>query len=413
MKLTPAVLALVLAPLAVTATANAEVTFTPFASYHFFDNDKLDFVPSTTEVENEVGYALALGYRFNPAFGLEANYGRTRSELEKPLVGPANNEIRDSRLSLDGYYAFNAEGTVSPYILLGGGEQRFKVVSSAAAATVPAVNAGTFANAALGAFVRFSDNVALRGEVRDVYTFDTENNDVLALLGLEFSGSAGSAVVAAEPTPAPEPAPVVEEEEPAPVVEPAPAVDSDNDGVADDADKCPSTAAGVKVDQDGCPVDSDKDGVADYLDKCPDTAANVVVDDTGCAKVLTESITKDIKINFDSGKAIVKDEYKGDIQAVAQLAQQYPTAFIEIQGHTDSSGKAASNTALSQQRADAVKEVLVKEYSIDAARITAKGYGSAQPVADNKTVEGRAQNRRVVAVLSGEAKKVQMKAKKK
>lgn len=139
----------------------------------------------------------------------------------------------------------------------------------------------------------------------------------------------------------------------------------------------------------------------------------MVVDDTGCAKVLTESITKDIKINFDSGKAIVKDEYKGDIQAVAQLAQQYPTAFIEIQGHTDSSGKAASNTALSQQRADAVKEVLVKEYSIDAARITAKGYGSAQPVADNKTVEGRAQNRRVVAVLSGEAKKVQMKAKKK
>jgi OOP family OmpA-OmpF porin len=353
-----------------------------------------------------------LGYRFAPSFGMEVLYGRTRSELEAPLPGSlTNNEIRDSRLSLDGYYVFNTEGRFSPYLLAGGGNQRFKTVAPAATP----VNDGTFANAAVGAFINLSDNIAIRTEVRDVYNFDTENNDVLALLGLTFKGTGGARAEKA-PTPMPEPA-AVAEEEPAPAPAPAPEeaapVDSDNDGVADSADKCPNTPAGVKVDQDGCPLDSDKDGVPDYLDKCPDTAAGVVVDDSGCAKVLTEKISKDIHITFDSGKSVVKDEFKGDIEAVAQLAQQYPTAFIEIQGHTDSSGKADLNTKLSQARADAVKDVLVNEYKIDAARITAKGYGSSQPIADNKTVEGRAQNRRVIAVLSGEAKKVQMKSKKK
>lgn len=408
MKLSPKAL-LLLAPLAM--AAHAEVTFTPMASYHFFDNDKL--VPSVTptvpmsEVEDEVGFALALGYRFTPAFGLEAHYGRTRTELDTVAAAPT---VLDRRIGLDGYYAFNAEGRVSPYVLLGAGQQSFKVTGTAGAA--PADD-GTYGNAALGAFFRFNDYVALRTEARDVYNFGSENNDILALVGLEFSGANAAAVVD-EPAPAPEPAPVVEDEPapaPAPVVPAAPA-DSDGDGVADNKDKCPNTPAGVSVDANGCPVDSDKDGVPDYLDQCPDTAANVVVDEKGCAKTLTEKISKDINILFDTSKSVVKDEFKGDIEEVAKLAQQYPTAFIEIQGHTDSSGNANLNNRLSQARADAVKNVLINEYGIDAGRLTATGYGSSEPVADNATAEGRAKNRRVVAVLSAEAKRVQVKGKK-
>lgn len=401
---------LLLAPLAL--AAHAEVTFTPMASYHFFDNEKLEAsYPGAAsiggiEVENNEGFALGLGYRFTPAFGLEAHYGKTRSEIENTGGIPT----RDSRLGLDGYYAFNAEGRFSPYILLGAGQQSFKVTGTPGAAPV---DKGTYGNAALGAFIRFNDYVALRTEARDVYNFSSENNDILALVGLEFSGANGAAVVAEEPAPAPEPAPVVEEEPaPAPVVPAAPA-DSDGDGVSDDQDKCSNTPAGVAVDANGCPVDSDKDGVADYQDQCPDTAANVVVDEKGCAKTLTEKISKDINILFDSSKAVVKDEYKADIEEVAKLAQQYPTAFIEIQGHTDTSGNAKLNTKLSQARADAVKDVLVKDFGIDAGRLTATGYGSSQPVADNATAEGRAKNRRVVAVLSAEAKRVEVKKGKK
>ena len=68
--------------------------------------------------------------------------------------------------------------------------------------------------------------------------------------------------------------------------------------------------------------------------------------------------------------------------------------MIEVEGHTDNVGKAEVNKKLSQKRADAVKDYLIKK-GIEADRLSAIGYGSEQPIADNKTKEGRAQNRRV------------------
>jgi OmpA-OmpF porin, OOP family len=186
-------------------------------------------------------------------------------------------------------------------------------------------------------------------------------------------------------------------------------LDADGDGVADSADKCADSPAGVQVGADGCPLDGDKDAVADYRDKCPATAAGVVVDENGCDKILTEAINKQLSVTFDSGKTVVKSEYKAEIAEVAALLKQYPGTKAEIQGHTDASGKKASNDQLSQARADAVKDVLVKEMGVDASRVTAKGYGSSQPVADNTTAEGKTKNRRVIAIISGEAKRVQKK----
>lgn len=403
MKFTRTALAtLLLAPLA--APALAEVTFTPMAAYQWFDSQEIDNVAGAPDVKSELGYALALGYRFTPALGLEANYGRTESELihDPNLNG---SDVRNSRLTLDGYYAFNADGMFSPYVLVGGGQGDFR-----ASGLVGDTIKDTIANAGVGAFVRFNDYIALRMEGREVYGFNDENHNTLALLGLEFSPGSGKA---AEEEAAPEP--MAEEQAPVEALAAAPVaaavVDSDGDSVADDADKCAETPAGVQVDAMGCPLDGDADGVADYLDKCPATAEGVVVDDTGCDKVLTEAVSKQLDINFDSGKAVVKDEYKAQIAEVATLLKQYPATKAEIQGHTDASGKKASNDKLSQARADAVKDVLVKEMGVDASRVSAKGYGSSKPVADNKTAEGRAKNRRVIAVISGEAKKVQKKKK--
>ncbi len=121
-------------------------------------------------------------------------------------------------------------------------------------------------------------------------------------------------------------------------------------------------------------------------------------------KVLTETVTRDLRVLFDTNKSVVKAEYKGEIAEVAKLMQEYPTAKVEIQGHTDSTGSDRINNPLSQARADAVAAVLVNEYGISADRITAKGYGSSQPVADNATVEGRAKNRRTVAQAEAEVK---------
>ena len=398
MKLNRLALAVLLAPMA--AVSQAEITFTPFATYQSFDAQTVEQISGSAiapDIEDKEGYGLSLGYRFTPAIGLEAHFARTETELE------ANNgDIRADRMSIDGYYTFNADSKFSPYVLLGAGQGRLKPDNSETITD-------TIVNAGLGAFYRFTDTVALRMEAREVFNSDEDLNDAVAMLGLEFSPGTKASEATAEPQPEPEQPPV---EEVAAVAAVATIADADQDGVADDADKCADTPAGVQVDADGCPLDGDKDAVADYLDKCPTTAEAVVVDETGCAKMLTEAISLELKVNFDSGKAIVKDEYKGEIEKAAAVMKQYPSAYMEIQGHTDSSGRAAANNALSQQRADAVRAVLVNEFGVAGDHITAKGYGSSQPVADNKTVEGRTQNRRVIAVVTGEAKKVMKKTRK-
>lgn len=405
MKLNRLALAVLLAPMA--AVSQAEITFTPFATYRHFDNQTIETIdrssPQQPDIEGKEGYGLSLGYRLTPALGLEAHFARTETKNETSLAFPAPAaDIRADRLSIDGYYTFNADSKFSPYVLLGAGQGRLKDDNSETITD-------TIVNAGLGAFYRFTDTVALRMEAREVFNSDEDLNDAVAMLGLEFSPGTKASEVTAEPQPEPEQPPV---EEVAAVAAVATVADADQDGVADDADKCAGTPAGVQVDADGCPLDGDKDAVADYLDKCPTTAEAVVVDETGCAKMLTEAISLELKVNFDSGKAIVKDEYKGEIEKAAAVMKQYPSAYMEIQGHTDSSGRAAANNALSQQRADAVRAVLVNEFGVAGDHITAKGYGSSQPVADNKTAEGRAQNRRVIAVVTGEATKVMKKTRK-
>lgn len=394
MKFNKLALAMLLAPMA--AVSQAEVTFTPFATYRHFDNytiEELSNGASNGDIEGKEGYGLSLGYRFTPAFALEAHFARTESETD--TAAPV--DVRGDRISIDGYYAFNADGKFSPYVLVGGGQGRIKPEGVGAQSFKDSI-----VNAGLGAFYRFNDKIALRMEAREVFNSDEDLNDAVAMLGLEFSPGAAE-VAAEEPAPQPEPEQAPVEEQAAAPVAP---VDTDGDGVADEADKCPGTPAGVQVDANGCPLDDDNDGVPNYLDKCPSTAEGVVVKDDGCEKTLTEAISLELKVQFDSGKAIVKDEYKAEIEKAAAIMKQYPSAHMEIQGHTDSSGRAAANDALSQQRADAVRAVLVNEMGVKGDNITAKGYGSSQPVADNKTAEGRSQNRRVIAVVTAEAKKV-------
>lgn len=99
-------------------------------------------------------------------------------------------------------------------------------------------------------------------------------------------------------------------------------------------------------------------------------------------------------IKFDYNKATLKPESMGEINRITALMTSHPELKFEIGGHTDSDGDNAYNLSLSQQRADAVKAVFLKQ-GIDAARLTTKGYGTTKPMADNATTEGKANNRRV------------------
>ena len=88
-----------------------------------------------------------------------------------------------------------------------------------------------------------------------------------------------------------------------------------------------------------------------------------------------------------------------DIKKLGEFMQTYPTTTTVIEGHTDNVGSAALNKGLSQRRAEAVRDYLIKNYSIDPNRIKAVGYGSERPVADNATAEGRKMNRRTEAAI--------------
>ncbi len=112
-------------------------------------------------------------------------------------------------------------------------------------------------------------------------------------------------------------------------------------------------------------------------------------------------MTKLINVYFDTGKSILKPESKKAINIVYNMLVASPSMVIELQGHTDSRGDADKNQGLSERRANAVRDALIKR-GINGSRIIAKGYGETQPIANNNTAAGRAKNRRTVFVVISE-----------
>ncbi len=171
-------------------------------------------------------------------------------------------------------------------------------------------------------------------------------------------------------------------------------LDSDGDGVKDSRDKCPGTPRGVTVDADGCPVDTDgdNDGVVDRLDECPNSAPGVQVDIKGC-EIKEEINLRGVNFETNSDRLLPGATRILD-EAVATLKKN-PTIRFEVAGHTDSDGAAAYNEGLSARRATTVHDYLASN-GIAEDRMTVRGYGESQPIADNATSAGKAENRRVV-----------------
>jgi OOP family OmpA-OmpF porin len=105
-------------------------------------------------------------------------------------------------------------------------------------------------------------------------------------------------------------------------------------------------------------------------------------------------------ILFDTGKSEIKPESTPTLKQIAATLKQHSELKVEVQGHTDNVGKPDANLKLSQARADAVKQALITQYGVTADQLSAKGYGDTKPATDNKTAEGRANNRRVELVKS-------------
>lgn len=330
---------------------------------------------SAWDLDEAAAVVLGVEKKLTKDWGVE--FGASYSDTDNSYgVGAADAEVTFLSASAIRYY--NAGEKLEPYAALGLGMGFINFHT---------IREEEITQANLGGGFRYalSGPLSLRADARYYYGFDHETDDGIVSLGLSYALGGDS--------------------KPAPAPMPAKAADSDADGVADTMDQCPGTPAGVAVDAKGCALDKDGDGVPNYRDKCPNTPAGRQVDKFGCKFVLThtESIKMDVKFPLNSD-AIPASQIS-ELKKVADFMKKFSGVKAVVEGHSDSTGAASYNKQLSQRRADAVRNALIKEFGIDASRLSAIGYGEERPIADNSTTAGRQANRRVVAVMEAEVAK--------
>ncbi len=357
MKLTQlATCLLAAAPLIATA---GNVFVTPAVSYHGFGET----------LENAAAPQIGAGYKFANNFGVEATYAQEDSDVGdrvgNPFSAPGTADFK--QYHVDGMYFLPwMSNKLSPYIAAGVGELDIKQDG-------PATGRGDFTqyNAGLGAMLRLTDNLKARLDARylnwetDKPNFngvvegkeiDIDGYKVAAGLTYAFAKKAMPAPMVEAPKMA---MPAVETVVPTPVFVPAPMPEPE-------------------------PI--------------PEPTPMVKAADT-CAE-LSKPVSIPLEVLFDTDKSIVKANFKPELAKVAEFMAMHAKSTAVIEGHTDSRGSNAYNKKLSQARADAIRNALVANFAIDAARITAMGYGEEKPIADNTSAAGLAKNRRVTAVIA-------------
>ncbi|BAN47323.1 OmpA family protein [Metapseudomonas resinovorans] len=155
--------------------------------------------------------------------------------------------------------------------------------------------------------------------------------------------------------------------------------DADGDGVFDRRDSCPDTPAGSPVDSRGCPVRTYPQAPAETPPAAEDEV--IVLSDLG-------------NVLFAFASAELTDAAKDQLASVANRLSGATLIGVKVIGHTDSVGSEQYNQGLSERRARSVADFLVSQ-GVPADKLTTEGMGERQPVADNATEAGRAQNRRV------------------
>ncbi len=347
----------------------------PFIGGYSFDSD--------TNLKTKPVYGLRAGYDITEHWGVEGALDYVATKVKN---GGGDADVFGYRL--DGLYHFMPSSKLVPFLAVGAGGTTTDFSGSRKSETDALINYGG------GIKYFLTEALALRADIRQLWVFDGGRKDWEYTAGLTYVFGAKKQVTAPV-------APAIVE------------VDTDEDGVVDSKDKCPGTPKSISVDKDGCPKDSDGDGVTDYIDKCPDTPKGVKVDFYGCppqekaqekaAAIVKapEKISISLEIEFDTAKANIKPKYHEKIKKVADFMTTYPETTAVIEGHTDNVGSEASNLKLSAKRAESVKQYLVNKFKIDPKRLSTKGYGESQPIADNSTAEGRQKNRRINAVITG------------
>ena len=376
-KIALALFAITAAPLA----ANAGVTISPLLlGYHWTEDgeDQRDLLANYNDsaenyyVENGLYTGAALGIELTPSTQFQVEYGVSNTDAISNRGAAYDSDAEQEMISgnfLIGFEEFSGytDSAFKPYALIGAGQSKLKIED--ASGNMVSGTKDTIGNLGLGAMYRINDALSLRGEGRAIHNFDQNWWEGMALAGLEVVLGGHLAPTVAVP-------PMQE-----PLVDNAPIVVVESD------------------------LDSDGDGVPDSIDACPGTPMNVVVDERGCPVPvdITDELKMELRVFFDNDKSAIKNQYKPEIAKVAEKMREYPNSTARVEGHASKTGPSARyNQRLSEARAVAVKSMLTNEFGIAPNRLSTVGYGYDQPIADNNTEEGRAMNRRVYAIITGD-----------
>ncbi len=381
-KIALALFAVTAAPLA----ANAGVTISPLLlGYHYSegaDDEQRALLKDSTAPgqgyykEDSLYTGAALGIELTPSTQFQVEYGVSNSDAIRTdgTVSDAEQEMITGNF-LIGTEQFTGytESAFKPYVLVGAGRSKIEIEDSTGLQVAESTD--TIGNLGLGAMYRINDALSLRGEARAIHNFDESWWEGMALAGLEVVlGGHLAPTVAVPPQLEPTLVPVV----PAPpvvIITPVDDMDSDGDGVPDSIDQCPDTPMNIVVDERGCPVD-----------------VNVI-----------DELKMELRVFFDNDKSAIKAQYQSEIAKVAEKMREYPNSGARVEGHASKTGPSARyNQRLSEARAVAVKSMLTNEFGIAPNRVSTVGYGYDVPIADNNTEEGRAMNRRVYAIITGD-----------
>ncbi|MFM7799409.1 MAG: OmpW family outer membrane protein, partial [Planctomycetota bacterium] len=314
-------------------------------------------------VDDDSGFSFDITKMLNEKWGLElfaAPSLKHSTTSDTATASTLYGKVEPVIQTITGQYHFNPAGRARPYVGAGLGYAQFNGETPAGLSLGRSWGPTAVAGIDLGITKRFFVNASARWVDMDSRVrlngtkVGTVNLDPMIYsinLGYRF-GSAAPVAVTAGAIATIAPAVVAK-----PVVE-APK-DSDGDGVIDPNDMCPDTPRGTRVGPQGCPCD------------------------------LT------LKLNFDFDSAPLTAEEKAQLDAAAAELKRLNWTSGVVEGHTDSIGKDAYNQALSERRVKSVRDYLIAQ-GIAEGRMEPKGLGESQPVADNRTAEGRAENRRVV-----------------
>lgn len=358
-----------------------------FAQYYSADADK----PAPFGgLEDGKGFGAEIGFRFDPSWAIRFELGRVLIDNDPNNIGSQSDD--GVQLGADMMYFLNNDAA---YMFAGVREQSLE-------------DSYRMASIGVGKHWVTGENWRVITEAATYYDFGQGYNDFSLKLGLAYVFGLNTG---AQSQPDSDGDGVFDAVDRCPNTLPGVTVDAtgcnidlDGDGVINSVDQCPRTPAGVAVDARGCALkDSDNDGVVDSMDECANTPSTDRVDAKGCSVFEDSEVYVELDVLFDNNSSVVNNPDSEMILEFVDFMRRFTDTTASIEGHTSAIGTVEYNQALSQRRADKIRDLLINTYGIAANRLTAVGFGETRLKFTENTAEAHRLNRRtearVVAVI--------------